>query len=108
MSSGSGDGVLKVETAELRRAASEHEQRQQQWQDVAANPPNDPDTLAASWGVIAHPATESLRASNATRTATANAIATEHSTLASKLHSAAARYDGTDETGAHGVTNTSL
>ena len=105
---GSGDGALKVETGELRRAASEHGQRQQRWQDVAANPPNDPDALATSWGVIAHPATESLRASNATRTATANAIATEHSTLAAKLQAAADRYDGTDESGARGVTSTSL
>ena len=104
----SSDGALKVETGELRRAASEHGQRQQQWQDVAANPPNDPDALATSWGVIAHPATESLRASNATRTATANAIATEHSTLAAKLQAAADRYDGTDESGARGVTSTSL
>lgn len=105
---GSGDGALKVETGELRRAATEHDQRQQQWQDVAANPPNDPDALATSWGVIAHPATESLRASNATRTATANAIATEHSSLAAKLQAAADRYDGTDESGARGVTSTSL
>ena len=99
---------LKVETGELRTAADEHEHRSREWENVAANPPNDPDVLAASWGTIAHPATEALRASNATRTATAKAIANEHAALAAKLRTSAAAYDRSDETGASGVGSTTF
>lgn len=102
--SGSGDD-LKVDTAELRQAAEKHNERGQAWRNVAANPPNDPDALAASWGPIAHPATESLRASNAQRAQSASSIGNEHEDLAGKLRVAAAAYDRTDESSAQAVTS---
>jgi hypothetical protein len=98
-----GGGQLAVNTTELRTAADAHGQRGQQWANVAANPPNDPDELAAAWGVIAHPTTEQLRVSNSARTAAATSIQRGHEELAEKLRYAAHAYDHADATGADGV-----
>lgn len=103
-----GGQVVMVDTHELRDAAGEHERRGQDWATVAANPPNDPDELAAAWGPIAHPVTEQLRATNARRTAAATDIRRGHEDLATKLRSAAHAYDGTDQTSAAGVNSTTI
>lgn len=103
-----GGQVVMVDTHELRDAAGEHERRGQDWATVAANPPNDPDELAAAWGPIAHPVTEQLRATNARRAAAATDIRRGHEDLATKLRSAAHAYDGTDQTGAAGVNSTTI
>ncbi|OWL98122.1 hypothetical protein B7435_25965 [Mycolicibacterium peregrinum] len=95
---------LRVHTDELRTAASSHDERGQRWADIAANPVNDPDQLAATWGVIAHPTTESLRAHNAVRAAEATAIGQAHDGLADGLRRAADAYDSTDAGGADAVS----
>jgi Excreted virulence factor EspC, type VII ESX diderm len=96
---------IAVNTNELRTAADTHDQRGQQWAKVADNPPNNPDELAAAWGVIAHPITEQLRVSNRERTAAATSIQREHEQLAEKLRYAAHAYDQADATGADGVSS---
>lgn len=95
---------LRVHTDELRTAASSHNERGQQWAGIAATPVNDPDQLAAAWGVIAHPTTESLRAHNAVRATEATAIGQAHDSLADGLRRAADAYDNTDGSGADAVS----
>jgi hypothetical protein len=96
---------VSVDTSELRAAADAHDERGRQWAKIAANPPNDPDELATAWGVIAHPITEQLRASNSERAAAATSIQHQHEQLAEKLRCAAHAYDHADAAGADGVSS---
>ncbi len=99
--------MTRVNTAELRTAATSHEERGQQWRQIASNPPNDPDAIAAAWGPIAHPTTEQLRVRNQQRAADAAAIQATHESLAEDLRWAADSYDRTDSAGADSI-NTAI
>ncbi len=96
--------MTRVNTAELRTAATSHDERGQRWCQIANNPPNDPDAIAAAWGPIAHPTTEQLRARNQQRAADAAAIQSTHEKLAEDLRWAADSYDRTDSSGADSVS----
>ncbi|WP_255802073.1 type VII secretion target [Mycobacteroides abscessus] len=95
---------LSVNPDELVSTAATLDARSDRWQRDAANPPHDPDLLAAELGFAGYATVCGLRARNAGRTRDAEAIAGTFGRLATGLRASAQDYRGTDDDGANRVT----